>query len=335
MNQKSLFRMRRGHRTQTPVLFAFVAASLSSISCTDCLLSRYRDDAFLTTHKYAIGERYADVDGIRLCYQERGEGEDIVILPGLGMSIDFWQLNVPALAERYHVVAVDPPGFGKSDKPDVPYDLTWMADRILTFMDTRHIERANLIGGSMGGHLALLLATGHPNRVNKLVLMGSSGAWPPPGFLLAAGLKAFWNDAVVSDHLRRNWPNIYRKIFIRQTPITQELFRYQMALRANAARYAPEGRASARAMRSIFFNSCRDRLAEVSRPTLLVWGASDQVHLLDEAQAFRRGLPDSRLVVVPDAGHEVMIDQSATFNQLVLQFLDRGTQAVADSQPTP
>ncbi len=303
--------------------------------CTELQVAPYRDDALLAGHKYALGEKYIDVDGLRLCYQERGQGETVLILPGLATSIDFWQLNVPVLAEQYHVIAVDPPGFGKSDKPDVSYDLLWMRDRLLSFMDAKGIRRTSLIGGSLGGHLALLIALEQPERVDKLVLMGSSGAWPPPGFLLAGGLYALWNDAVVTDHLRRNWPDIYSKMFIRQTPVTQAMFRYQMAVRADAARYAPEGRASSRALRSIFFHSCLDRLGRVRQPTLLIWGARDCIHLHSEARSLRQGLPDARLVIVPDAAHEVMVDQPAVFNDLVTTFLRQGLVAVKEQRKVP
>jgi pimeloyl-ACP methyl ester carboxylesterase len=241
--------------------------------CTELAVAPYRDQALVRDYRYALGEKYIDVDGLRLCYQERGQGETVLVLPGLATSIDLWQLNIPALAEHCHVVALDPPGFGKSDKPDASYDLAWLRDRILAFMDARGIRRASLIGGSLGGQLALMVAMERPECVDKLVLMGSSGGWPPPGFLLAGGLRVFWNDALVTDHLRRNWPDIYHKMFIRQTPVTQVWFRYEMAVRADPARFGPEGRAASRALLSIFFHSCLGRLAGLRQPTLLIWGA--------------------------------------------------------------
>jgi pimeloyl-ACP methyl ester carboxylesterase len=299
-------------------------------SCSDLQLARYRDDRFLADYHYALGEQYIKIDGLKLCYQESGQGDAVVILPGLGTSIDFWQLNIPALAERYHVIAVDPPGFGKSDKPDVPYDLEWICEKVLAFLDAKHVPRASFIGGSMGGHLGLLLALNHPDRVDKLVVMGSSGIWPQPGILLDLALKTLWRDSIVADHMRRNWPSIFSKMFRRQTPVTRTLFRYQMAVRADGARYAPEGRASSRALRSIFYSSCRDRLHLIEKPVLLIWGESDHVHPPHNAILFRERLPDSRLVVVPDAAHEVMVDQPETFNRLVSTFLQEGTAGVSD-----
>ncbi len=322
---------RRGRRRPAgcpPVLWVAVTVAATSAGCTDRQLARYRDDEFLAQHHYALGEQYLEVDGLQLCYQEYGTGETVVILPGLGTSIDFWQLNVPAIAERYHVLAVDLPGFGKSDKPDASYDLPWICQRIETFLDAKQVVRASFIGGSMGGHLGLLMALDHPERVDKLVIMGSSGIWPRPGIILNLALKTLWNDAIVTDYLRRNWPKIYSRISKYQTPMTQRLLRYQMAVRADATRYAPEGRASCRALRSIFYNSCRDRLAEITVPVLLIWGETDPIHPPKDAVYFRAHLPDARLVIVPDAAHEVMVDQPQTFNRLVLTFLEQGTAGV-------
>jgi pimeloyl-ACP methyl ester carboxylesterase len=283
-----------------------VALALASTSCTDLLLARYRNEALLADYKYRLGEEYLEADGIRFCYQEHGQGEPLVILPGLGTSIDFWQLNVPTLAEHFHVFAVDLPGFGKSDKPDVSYDLMWLTDQVLAFMDAKHIERADFIGGSMGGHIALLLALHHPERVDRLVIMGSSGTW---------------NQWLVADHLRRMWPHIYWSLTNRRPPMTHALFDYQMALRADGRRFAREGRACARALRSIFYHSCRHQLQEIQAPVLLIWGEDDPIHPLKSAEYFATHLPHARLVLVPGAAHEVMIDDPELFNDEVIAFL--------------
>jgi pimeloyl-ACP methyl ester carboxylesterase len=293
-------------------------------SCTDVRLARYRDERLLNQYHYALGEQYVDVGGLRLCYQEQGVGEPVLILPGLGTSIDFWQLNAPVLAERFHVLALDLPGFGKSDKPDASYDLAEICERIVAFLDAKGLQRVSIIGGSMGGHIGLLLALSHPERVDKLVMMGSTGDWPSPGPLLNLALTALWNDTLVTDYFRSAWPGIYARMSLRQTPMTQRLFRYQMANRVDARRFAAEGRAAARALHSIFYSSCRDRLGEVQAEVLLIWGEADHIHGVDDARYFHEHLPHSQLVIVPQAAHEVMIDQPEVFNRIVAAFLHGG-----------
>ncbi len=298
--------------------------------CGDLRMLRYRDDAFLQSYHYTLGEKYITVDGLRMCYQEFGEGPNVLILPGLGTSIDFWQRNVPALAEHFHVVAVDLPGFGKSDKPDADYELSWIGDRILAFMDAMKMERASLIGGSMGGHLGLLLALDYPDRVDKLVMMGSTGAWPPPSSIMDLGIKLLWNEWLVRNYMQEHWMEIYPMMFKHESELTQRLFHYQMALRAASGQYAPEGQASARALRSIFYHTCRHRLSELRAPLLLIWGEEDAIHPTEDGLYIRMHTPDSRLVMVSNSGHEVMIDQTDVFNRVVGDFLQFGTSAVED-----
>jgi pimeloyl-ACP methyl ester carboxylesterase len=178
------------------------------------------------------------------------------------------------------------------------------------------------------------MALNHPDRVSKLVLMGSVGNWEPPGLLLDAAIKTLWNDSLATSFLRERWPEIYAKMFQTKTLMTEAIFRYDMALRADGPKYYPYGRAASRAFRSILKSSCRDRLCEVACPVLLVWGEKDTIHSAAEvAVHFREHLPDSRLVVVPDAAHEVMVDQPEVFNSLVLAFLESGTPAVRDRLP--
>jgi len=297
---------------------------------TDMKLAKYRDPQFVSEYRYALGEQYLEVDGLEYCYQEMGSGPNVVILPGLGTSVDFWQLNLPVLAEHFHVIAVDLPGFGKSDKPDASYDLRWMCDRIIAFLDAKGVQKTHVIGGSLGGHLALLLALEHPERFEKVVLKGSCGGWPAPSILLHLGFHTLWNEWVVTDHLRNNWPEIFDRIFNTESEMIDRLFRYQMAVRADLGLFAPEGRASARALKSIFYNSCRDCLDKVKQPVLLMWGGDDFIHPPVDGRYFREHLPNSRLVIVDGAAHEVMVDRPDIFNKAVIDFLKNGTEGVED-----
>jgi len=248
----------------------------------------------------------------------------VVILPGLATLADYWYLTIPELARDFRVIAVDLPGCGKSDKPDASYELAWINERIMAFLDQMKVSRFSVIGGSMGGHLALMLALDHPDRVERIVMMGSTGAWPEPGPVLSAAIKLLWSDQIVINHLRANWPSIYEKIIRHPTPTTDRIFRYQMAIRADMDKYRSEGIASSRTLCSIFRNSCRSRLSQVRVPVLLVWGEHDEIHPLRDAQYMRDHIPGARLEVIPDAAHEAMIDQPARFIEVVAPFLRGG-----------
>ena len=132
-----------------------------------------------TTERPEIGQS-VEANGIRTNYLEQGTGDETVVLvhgsgPGV-TSYANWRLVIPALAENFRVVAPDMVGFGFSDRPkDVTYSLQTWADQTVGVMDALGIEKAHLIGNSFGGGIALRLATRHPDRVQKMVLMGSMG----------------------------------------------------------------------------------------------------------------------------------------------------------------
>lgn len=327
---------------------------------TDILLIGYRNQEAINNYRYALGEQYIEIDGMTLCYQEFGPDQlpdqtasadparsghlrisprddspsatlatnstghsrpVLLLLHGVGTSSDFWQLNIPAFARDYRVLALDLPGFGNSDKPDASYELTWLCEKILAFLDAKQVDQAHVLGASMGGHLSLMLAMDHPDRFQTLTMVGSCGAWEHPTPLLDWAFNTFWNEYIVTDHLRRTWANTFDRIFLYKNEITDRIFRYQMALRADATLFQKEGRASTRSLKSIFYSSRRDRLHDVQQPVLLIFGEGDFVHPPEDGVYLHQHIPRSILHIVEGANHEVMADRPDFFNETVLAFL--------------
>src|ERR1044071_6561394 len=128
------------------------------------------------------------VGEISMYYIEAGRGEPLVLVMGLGAGHLAWGFQVPAFAERYRVIAFDNRGAGQTDAPDHPYTTRMMADDTVGLMDALGVERAHVLGVSMGGMIAQEIALDHPDRVRSLQLHATLGR--PDGFLqaqLAAG----------------------------------------------------------------------------------------------------------------------------------------------------
>lgn len=153
------------------------------------------------TQRPEIGKS-VEANGIRTNYLEAGAGEDVVLIHGSGPGVTAyanWRVVIPELAKDYHVVAPDMVGFGFSDRPDgVKYELQTWADQTLGLMDALGIERTHLVGNSFGGAIALRLATQHPGRVDKMVLMGSMGV----DFKITPGLEAVWGYTPSFENMR-------------------------------------------------------------------------------------------------------------------------------------
>jgi len=156
-----------------------------------------------TTAKPEIGKTVV-ANGIATNYLEDGSGDDKVLLihgsgPGV-TSYANWRLVIPALATKFHVVAPDMVGFGFSERPkDVQYNVQTWADQTVGLMDALGIEKTSLVGNSFGGAIALRIATQHPDRINKLVLMGSMGV----PFPITEGLERVWGYEASFENMRK------------------------------------------------------------------------------------------------------------------------------------
>src|SRR6185436_10526339 len=122
------------------------------------------------------------VFGQKIHYVEAGSGPTVILLHGLGGSTQAWMFNIAPLAEKYHVVVPDQIGFGKSDKPLVNYRIRTYVDFLDQFCKQLKIERATLVGSSMGGWIGAMFTAAFPDRVDKLVLVDAAGYAPPKDF---------------------------------------------------------------------------------------------------------------------------------------------------------
>ncbi|HYG82768.1 MAG TPA: alpha/beta fold hydrolase, partial [Pyrinomonadaceae bacterium] len=122
------------------------------------------------------------VYGAKIHYVEAGQGPVVVLLHGLGGNTTNWAFNIPVLARKYRVVVPDQIGFGKSDKPLINYRINTYVDFLDAFLKELKIERASLVGNSMGGWVAAAYTLAHPERVERIVLADAAGFKPAPGF---------------------------------------------------------------------------------------------------------------------------------------------------------
>jgi pimeloyl-ACP methyl ester carboxylesterase len=275
-----------------------------------------------TTEKPEIGLS-ADAGGIRTNYLEAGKGDETVLLihgsgPGV-TSYANWRLVIPALAEDFHVIAPDMVGFGYSDRPKgVNYSLDTWADQTLCLMDTLGIEKAHLIGNSFGGSIALRIASRHPDRVGKLVLMGAMGV----PFEITEGLDRVWGyDGTIED-MRR-----VLDVFA----YSRELVNEELA----QVRYKGSNEPGFQEAFSSMFPAPRQRWVEamttpdddiraLPHRTLIVHGREDKVIPVSNSYRLEELIENADLAVFSKCGHWSMIERTADFNRLVRDFFQGG-----------
>lgn len=259
--------------------------------------------------------------GIRTNYHEVGDGEGapVMLIHGSGPGVTAWanwRLVLPELAQHRRVIAPDMVGFGYTDRPaGVRYELnTWCA-HALDLLDALGIECAHLVGNSFGGALALALAARHPERVKRLVLMGSAGV----EFDLTPGLEAVWGYTPSVANMRKLLDTFAED----RSLVSDELaeLRYRASVRPGVQEAYS---AMFPAPRQRWIKALATPEAEISaitHETLIVHGRDDRVIPLDNALKLHRLIGSSQLHVFGHCGHWAQIEHNSRFNRIVSDFL--------------
>lgn len=262
----------------------------------------------------ASQQKTATVFGAKINYIEAGDPTkpNVILLHGLGGSADNWQFNIPALAQSYHVIAIDQIGFGKSDRLMLKYRVGTYVDFLDKFMAETKIEKASMVGNSLGGWVAALTAIKYPNRVEKIVLADAAGLRPADLDLN----RIYSLNFSTRDEVRE----LVKLVFYNQTLFGSEMF-IDESMRVRVA--ANDGYTINSLIESIrrgedFLNG---RLGEVKKPTLIIWGKQDGLLKLSDGEQFKREIAGSELVVFDQCGHVPQVEKAADFNKAVLAFL--------------
>jgi pimeloyl-ACP methyl ester carboxylesterase len=269
----------------------------------------------------ALKPRTIDAGGIQTSYLEAGAGQPVVMLHGSGPGVSAmanWQYNIGALSHRFRVLAPDIVGFGATTRPDdIVYSLRTWTDHVWAFLDAHGIEKASIVGNSLGGRIALQMATDRPDRISKMVLMGAPGV----GMTLTDGLAALRAYQPSHDAMR----DLLRNYFaVDPAMITDELvaIRYEASI-ANGAYEA---------YRAMFFDPrhtgselsiSAEEVRAIATPTLLVHGREDKVVPVQVSVTMLGLLPNADLHVFSACGHWTQIERADEFSALVADYLAR------------
>jgi pimeloyl-ACP methyl ester carboxylesterase len=269
----------------------------------------------------ALEPRTIDAGRIETSYLEAGAGEPVVMLHGSGPGVSAtanWQHNIGTLSQRFRVLAPDIVGFGGTERPDdVVYSLRAWTDHIWAFLDAHGIEKTAIVGNSLGGRIALQMATDSPDRIAKMVLMGAPGV----GMTLTDGLAALRAYEPSHDAMR----DLLRNYFaVDPAMITDELvaIRYEASIADGAYE----------AYRAMFLDPrhagselgiTEDEVRAIATPALLVHGREDKVVPVHVSVTMLGLLPNADLHVFSACGHWTQIERADEFSALVSDYLAR------------
>jgi pimeloyl-ACP methyl ester carboxylesterase len=245
---------------------------------------------------------------VKIAWERQGEGEPLLLIHGLGYARWGWEPVVEPLARRFDTIVFDNRGVGESDAPPGPYSAAELAADAVQVLDEAGVERAHVVGTSLGGMIAQELALGHPDRVDRLVLActtaGGPQAFPMPQrtvdlMLARATLREFTENALEPDPR----VELVDRILVHRERTAQGFEAWSAQAAAGATFDAHE------------------RLTALAAPTLVQHGDGDLVVDPRNADLLAAAIPDARLSIYAGCGHLFMWQEPERFVRELEEFL--------------
>jgi len=257
---------------------------------------------------------FVKVNGHRVRFLEDGvsKSKHVLFLHGLGASAERWGKVIPIFAKHFHVVAPDIIGFGYSDKPEVNYTIPFFVDFVKGFANSLGMEHLNLVGASLGGHIAAELAITSKNMIEKLVLVTPAGimkeSTPVLNYYIAAALYPTFETAKKAFAQMAGNPNavdvVYAKDFVNRMQLPNAKYAFMSSVIGSKS--AP---------------NLSGRLDGIKAPTLIVWGERDGMIPVRYAGKFQREIKGSQLAIIESSGHTPYFEKPEVFSDAILEFL--------------
>ncbi len=266
-----------------------------------------------------IGENI-DVGGIGTNYIVAGAGEPLILIHGSGPGVTAfanWRGVIPELSGHFRCYAPDTLGFGYTDfPPDIAgFDMDRWLEHLIGFMDNLGIEQAHFIGNSYGGALTLALAARYPDRVGRIVLMGSAGLVFP----VSEGLKKVWGYQPSIEAMR----DLMTTFAFDPALVKEEIVvsRYQASIRPGAQEAYSSLFPEPRQRWLDALATDEDALRSLRHPTLIVHGREDVIVPVEQSVKFNQLIRHSELHIFGECGHWTQIEKRERFIELVIPFL--------------
>jgi 2-hydroxy-6-oxo-octa-2,4-dienoate hydrolase len=260
-----------------------------------------------------------DAGGVKTNYLETGSGSPVILIHGSGPGVTAyanWRGVLPVLGEHFRVIAPDMVGFGFTDRPaDARYDVQTWADQVVALMDALDLRRASLVGNSFGGAIALRIAAQHPDRVDRMVLMGSMGV----EFPITEGLDRVWGYTPSFENMRK----VLDVFAYSRELVPDELaeVRYRASMQPGFQESYGSMFPAPRQRWVEAMCTAEDDIRKLPHRTLVIHGREDQVIPLSTSLRLVQLIDQADLHVFARCGHWVQIERATDFTRLVRDFL--------------
>ena len=274
-------------------------------------------------------DQYADVNGIKICYEEAGEGEPLLLVHGFGSKKESWIAQFPVFSKYFKVIRFDNRGAGKSDRPKGDYTMDIFADDIKGLMDYLGIEKTNIAGWSLGGMIVQNFVLKYPEKVKKVILINTNYGFPDEdGPLVYKNMRLEEEKQKKIDHVKAFWDGARSGYYIK--------FRKEMEANPSKKWYglwsaedmiemsivdpptAEDIEVQASALKT---HETFDRLKTIKSPTLILTASHDRLIPKSTMEEIHEQIPNSKFIVIDKAGHSSPLEKAPEVNQVMIDFL--------------
>ncbi len=260
---------------------------------------------------------FVENQGARIYWDEQGSGAPLLLIMGLGWTSHAWYRTRPLLSAKYRTIAMDNRGVGRSDAPPGPYSIAQMASDAAAVLAAAKVNTAHIFGVSMGGMIAQEFALQYPPKVRSLILGCTSAGGPEAVRADQAALQVLMTRSPNPDEFTKA---ISRFIYDRGTP--PERIAEDTEVRR---KWYPTSDAYSAQLQAILAWEAYSRIAKIAAPTLLIHGEKDQLVPAENGKMIAARIPGAKLVLLPNASHIFITDQTEAAHAAILEFL--GAQA--------
>ncbi len=278
-----------------------------------------------------MNEEFALVNGVKICYEIGGTGEDIVLVHGFGAKKEYWVGQFEPLKKHFRVVRFDNRGAGKSDRLNELFTMEMFANDIKGLMDALDLKKAHIIGWSLGGMMAQVFAIRYPEKVNKLILINTLPYWPSVD---DAGIKMYVDSRIASyeatlkdpekaffDHASMSYTRKFiKKMRENQTQKFFNLFTTDDLIKMNSIDISTPQDLKNQANALKNFNIL-DQLPRIKNQTLIIAAAQDRQTPLSMNEKIQAAIPNSKLLAIEEAGHRSPMEKAPEINDQIIKFL--------------
>lgn len=259
------------------------------------------------------------IDGAHFYYETHGDGEPLVLIPGLGTGLWLWFKQSPFFARHFRTIIFDPPGVGRSGITNEELTTRSLAAKVAGLLDNLDIERAHVLGASLGGFVAQEFALDYPQKLMSLVLCctsaGGVGHVPSPA--------SVWEAYSANFHLSRN-ERIRANLALSFSPrfIAEHKAEIERIMEMRLSNDMPDEVYMSQVRAGLSFDSSA-RISNIETPTLVITGDADIIVPIENSHNLQAAIPDAKLVIVTGGSHLFFIEQAEDFNVAVLEFINR------------